>query len=831
MIRAFSSILAFAGLVWAQQPDFVRQVRPILAKHCFACHGAALQSNGLRLDNGADALRGGYSGPAILPGNSAKSRLIERVSSGKEGVRMPPAGPQLSAVEVATLRAWIDAGAAWPSETAAAPKAAQNPKSKHWAFQPVSNPAPPVVKNVKWVRNPIDAFVLAKLEKEDISPSPEAPKETLLRRLTLDLIGLPPTPQQVFEFLADTSESAYERAVDRLLATPQYGERWARPWLDLAHYADSDGYEKDQVRPYAWRWRNWVIDALNRDLPFDRFTIEQLAGDLLPNRTAEQWVATGFLRNTLTNREAGVDREEARFEQIVNRTNTVATTWLGLTMGCAQCHDHKYDPISQRDYYQLLAFFESADEQNIDAPMAGEIGPYLAALPEYTAKREALLQEFSVSELFSPWEAKMREAIDFPGRSPEWDFSLTSMKAMFDNAVKVLKRSATERTPRQQRELVDYFVFRTGSAPELDQNKITKFKELRAKLRALDEEFPSLTQAPVMVEDEAAPATCIRIKGDWRQKGISVPKNTPAVLPAIGTEGKPDRLALARWLVSNQNPLTARVQVNRSWQEFFGRGLVRTSEDFGTMGEKPSHPELLDWLASNFIEDWSLKRLHKTIVMSATYRQSSNARKELSTRDPENTLLARQARLRLPAELVRDAALSASGLLDTRIGGPSVRPPQPAGVAELGYGNSVKWVASKGKDRYRRGLYIHFQRTTPYPMLMNFDTPDSNVACTRRSRSNTPLQSLNLLNDEVFFEAANALAWRIENQAARSLTERLDTAFLFAVGRQPTESERRRLAQYHDEQARIFAKENSKLSPWVGVARVVLNLDEFITRE
>jgi hypothetical protein len=503
--------LAYALLVstaaFGQSAEFPRE---LLLKKCSGCHGAAMQQAGLRLDNAADALRGGYSGAVIVPGAAADSKLIQRVTSAKEGFRMPPAGPALTAAEVQTLRGWIESGAKTPAGSASAiPVAAR--KSTHWAFQPLRRPAVPVVKNTGWVRNPIDTFVLARLEKEGIQPSAEAPRETLLRRLSLDLTGLPPTPAETAAFAADTRLDAYERQVDRLLASPHYGERWARLWLDLAHYADSDGYEKDQVRPYAWRWRHWVIDALNHDLPFDQFTVEQLAGDLLPNRATEQWVATGFLRNTLTNREAGVDREEARFEQLVNRTNTVSTTWLGLTMGCSQCHDHKYDPISQKDYYQLLAFFDNADEEYIDAPLAGELGPYLAALGDYTKKREALLAEYSVPELFRQWEAKMREAIQHPGRSPEWDFSLTSMKAMFDNAVKILTRDAARRTSAQQRRLIDYFIYRTGTALGLDKAKTDRFKELREKLTKLDREFPALEQAPVMVEDPEAPQTRLRV--------------------------------------------------------------------------------------------------------------------------------------------------------------------------------------------------------------------------------------------------------------------------------------------------------------------------------
>jgi hypothetical protein len=815
-------------------PDFTKQVRPILQKNCYACHGPALQQSGLRLDAREEAMRGGYSGPAIVKGDSNASRLIQRVTAEKPPERMPPAGPGLKAEEIAVLRAWIDAGAVWPESAKAPPKADARPRSTHWAFQRVERPAPPAVKQSNWPRNPIDNFILARLEKEGVTPSPEAAKTTLLRRVSLDLTGLPPTPYEIEEFLGDTSPDAYERLVDRLLASPHYGERWARQWLDLAHYADSDGYEKDLPRPHAWRWRHWVINALNGDMPFDEFTRLQLAGDLLPGRTVEHHVATGFLRNTLTNREAGVDRDEARFEQIVSRTNTVSTAWLGLTMSCAQCHDHKYDPLSQKDYYSLFAFFNSVDEEDIDAPLPGEVGPYLQALPEWKRKRQALLEEYEVPELLQQWEAKMVEAIDHPGRSPEWDFSLTSMKAMFNNAVRVLKKGP-RRSEVEQFRLTNYFIQSPGVAPGLDKEKLARFKELREKLKQLDKSFPALSQAQVMVEDPEAPPTHIHIKGDWRQKGIPVARATPAVLPPLRANGEPTRLDLANWIVSRDNPLTARVWVNRAWQEFFGRGLVRTSEDFGTQGEQPSHPELLDWLAAEFMDSgWRMKHIHRLIVTSATYRQSSHARPELSQRDPENTLLARQSRLRLPAETLRDVALAASGLLDTRIGGRSVYPPQPEGVAQLGYGGN-EWPESTGPDRYRRGLYIFFQRTSPYPMLMNFDAPDSNFSCTRRPRSNTPLQSLNLLNDEVFYEAANALAWRVEREAPdNSFTGKLEYAFLLTLGRKPTDAERERLAAYYDQQSQIFAREangGQPLSAWLGVGRVLLNLDEFIVRE
>ncbi|MEZ5404185.1 MAG: PSD1 and planctomycete cytochrome C domain-containing protein [Bryobacteraceae bacterium] len=815
--------LLFAAVsLHAAAPDFARDVRPILQKRCFGCHGAAMQSNGLRLDNGPAALKGGYAGPAIVPGDAAASRIMHRITAAKAQERMPPGETPLPDAEIAVLREWIDDGAVYPAgETAASAKA----KPPHWAYQPIRRPELPAVRQQGWAKNGIDRFVLARLEKEGWTPSPEAARSTLLRRASLDLTGLPPTPEEAARFLADSSPDAYEHAVDRLLESPRYGEKWARHWLDLAHYADSDGYEKDLARPWAWRYRNWVIDALNRDMPFDEFTIEQLAGDELPDATVEQRVGTGFLRNTLTNREAGVDRGEARFEQLVNRTNTVGAVWLGMAVGCAQCHDHKYDPITQRDYYRLMAYFDRAEEKDIDAPLPGERGPYETAFPAYRAERTRLLEEYEVPAMMPVWESRLREAIDTPGKTPEWDFALTSMKAMFDGAVKVLQTPADRRDSRDQRRLVDYFVERNGPAIGLDKAKLDRLKELRKKLQALDRTLPHFTQAYTIADDPDAAPSHIRLRGNWDRMGVEVTPGAPAFLE--GRKTPATRLEFARWLVSPENPLTARVAVNRAWQEFFGKGLVRTSEDFGVMGEKPSHPGLLDWLASEFAANgWSMKRLHKSVVMSATYRQASRTRPGIQSKDPENTLLARQARLRLPAELVRDSALAAAGLLDPRVGGPSVKPPQPAGVAELGYGGANKWVAATGPDRYRRGLYIHFQRTTPYPMLMNFDSPDSNVTCSRRGRSNTSLQALNLMNDVVFHEAAKALADRLEKEAPAGVGERIDYAYRVTLGRAPAGKERERLAAFHDEQARL-----DPAAAWTAVSRVLLNLDEFVTRE
>ncbi|MBL8211437.1 MAG: PSD1 domain-containing protein [Bryobacterales bacterium] len=820
--RSLLALLAIPALSFAV--DFQKDIAPVLESRCHACHGAKQQMMNLRLDQAAGVAK-------------VKDHLIERITSTKAGHRMPPVGAPLTEPQVAAFKAWVAEGATVPATYR--PAAA---KAVLWSFQPVANPQPPVVKNSAWVRNPIDAFVLARLEKEGVTPSPEASKLTLLRRVTFDLTGLPPTPEQIRAFLADSRPDAYERLVDDLLRSPHYGERWARPWLDLAHYADSDGYEKDQVRSYAWRYRNWVIDAINADLPFDKFTIEQLAGDLLPNPNTEQLAATGFLRNTLTNREAGVDRAEARYDQLINRVQTVGTTWLGLTVGCAQCHDHKYDPISNKDFYRLFAFFDATDDREIEAPMPGEREAYLNVLPRYLALRGHIEQQYNVPALQARWETKMLAAMNEPGKDVEFDFWVTSMRAMVDHAERVLRTPVAQRTPYDARRLTDYFLSVIG--PEFNQDKDIKeaLTEARTRINELKADLPALTYAMAIEPKPDYKQSHMRIKGDWKAMGEPIAPGGFSALPPL--DGKADRLALARWLVSKDNPLTPRVTVNRSWQELFGKGLVRTSEDFGTQGEKPTHPELLDWLARRFMDDgWSQKKLHRLIVTSAAYRQASDTRKELAERDPDNTLLARQARLRLPAELIRDAALESAGLLKKTIGGPSIRPFQPAGVAELGYGNSVKWKQSEGDDVYRRGLYIHFQRTTPYPMLMNFDEPDSNVSCSRRRPSNTPLQSLNLLNDPVFFEASQALAKRILGTDATGFAPRLEKGYQFVLGRKPDTFETERLARYYDQQLGILKAEPAavaKLSPkdatpeaaaWVGVSRVLLNLDEFLTRE
>lgn len=819
-LGGFLAFASIAGCLDAAPVDFVRDIQPILQARCAMCHGAKMQMAGLRLDDRDAAMKGSARGPVIRPGNAAESELIVMVT-GAEGKFMPPSGAHLGEPQIALLKAWVEQGAHWPDaaktfDSSAAPKL--------WSLQPIRRPAPPAVSDASWPKNEIDRFVLARLEKEGIPPSPTAARATLIRRVSLDLTGLPPTPVEVEAFVHDQRPDAYERVVDRLLDSPHFGEKWARQWLDIAHYADSDGFEKDLVRPAAWRYRQWVIDAFNNDLPYDQFAIQQLAGDELPNANVETTVATGFLRQTLTNREAGTSRDQDRYDQLVDRTGTVGTAFLGLTVRCAQCHNHKYDPILIKDFYQIFAFFDRAREVYVDAPLPGEVGPYLEALPEYQAKRNALLAWANVDKLQADWEDHLRETILNPGKNLDWDFEVTQNRVMVDSFDALLKQPPNERVQRDRDRLTDYFVHNFGPINAKDKMTANRLKAAARAIDDIERQFPKLSEAMVVADDPTLRKTFTHPKGDYKNDGVEVQPDSPSFLPPMPSGRPRTRLEFARWLSTPENPLTARVAINRIWQALFGQGLVTTSEDFGTQGSKPSHPELLDWLASGFRDNgWRRKRVIREIVLSATYRQSSKARPELDSKDPENVLLARQSAIRLPAELIRDEALSVSGLLNPAVGGKSVRPPQPEGVAELGYAGNVKWVESKGMDRYRRGLYIHYQRMTPYPFLVNFDEPDSVLACTRRRASNTPLQALNLLNDPVFFESAKALAWRLDRESPADFNTRLDYAYELCFGRPPSSSERTRLETYFDSQPKNYA--------WTGVARILLNTDEFITRE
>jgi len=951
----------------------------------------------------------------IKPGDPSNSPLYQRIASPDKAVRMPLGGTPLPEETVTLIRTWIEQGAAGlPS--AGAPVTATG--AKHWAYIPPVRPAIPAVHNQAWVRNPIDAFILSRLEKEGLQPSHEASRETLIRRVSLDLIGIPPTPRETDEFLNDTRPDAYERLVERLLASPHYGERWAWPWLDLARYADTNGWEKDDRRS-VWKYRDWVIDALNRDLPFDEFTIEQVAGDLLPNATTEQKIATGFNRNTLFNEEGGVDKDEELWVNLVDRVNTTSTTWLGSTIGCAQCHNHKFDPFTQKEYYQLMAFFSNSDYKEKDYGDTSHkyIEPILRLpTPEQEVRRNELQTKIDLLETKlktqTPkldaeqrhWEARMRSleaswkplevtsarslagsklerqpdgswlvsgenpATDSyvievraarpesltairieglpdaslprggPGRDVYGNFSLTSVrveavsssgetepvaisqaksddghvkskkgKDKADKALWEVDESRDEkRLPRQlvlalgkrldrgsgvlritlvhasefsgqgmgrfrlsatntrapleavqvpaelrpvlaigpptrtAKQASDLSMAFRKVAPSLDAS--------RADLERLQDSLDSLGIVTTLVMGDRPTteklSTTIRIRGSFLSPGETVYAGTPAALNAW-PEGLPkNRLGLAKWLVSRDNPLTSRVAVNRFWEQYFGHGIVETSEDFGAQGGRPMHPELLDWLAVEFMDrGWSQKAIHRLIVTSATYRQDSHVTPELEQRDPYNRLLARGPRFTVEAEMVRDIVLSASGLLSPKIGGPSVFPFQPEGVWDMPY-NDDKWTISKGEDRYRRGLYTFIRRTSPFPSMTVFDAPSRETCTVRRLRTDTPLQALTTLNDPVFVEAAGALAKRVIDEAGPAPAGRAALAFRLCTGRQPKPDELNAIVQNYESQREGFRQhpelaarvagsgaKDADMAAWIMISNALLNLDETVTKE
>jgi hypothetical protein len=1023
------------GLLAADAPakpvDFNREVRPILSDYCFACHGPdeANRKAGLRFD-----IKEGAIGKVVIPGDPAKSRLFVRMSHENKARRMPPPafGRQPDDKQIALVKRWIEQGADWKT---------------HWAYDPPKRVEPPPVALKSWPKNTIDRFVLARLEKEGLKPSPEAAKTTLLRRLTLDLTGLPPTSAEIDAFLADKSPNAYEKQVDRLLAKPQYGERMAMMWLDLARYADTHGYHIDSHRD-MWPWREWVIRAFNNNLPFDRFTVEQIAGDLLPNPTKDQIIATGFNRNHMINYEGGAIPEEYLVEYVADRVETTSNVWMAMTMGCARCHDHKYDPIKQADFYRFFAFFNTVKEKGLDG-MAGNAEPLLP-LPDdgqkarlekvkaAIAAREAQLPEKKVDELLAKWEASqtidlagpvsLRNALqfhyDFEGNTLDTSGRYRHARVMggepgFSNsgvgrgidfngenthisvgpaelsgpftlafwmrfnqpkegtilrkpgaievwhekpvAIPRLRRAARihidlgngtaryrtkealifgelkhltivqdagiklfvdgkpfaldllasgpisqmqsaepieigakpsnrerfkgqmddlrlysrviseaeiaqlaihqpvppllsipkeKRTKPQKDALRDYFL--AHQSPAEMREAYLDLKQLRAAKVELDEEIPTTM---VMGEAEKPRDTFILARGDYRNAKDKVTPAVPSVLPPLPANSKVDRLALAKWLVDPSHPLTARVAVNRYWQMYFGLGLVKTSEDFGSQGEPPSHPELLDWLADEFVKSgWDVKAMQRLIVTSATYRQSSKVTPDLLERDPQNRLLARMSRYRLPAETVRDNALAIAGLLNPEIGGKSVYPYQPPGLwEELAYGDRFSaqtYTPSHGKDLYRRSMYWFWKRTVPPATLATFDAPDREKCTSRRAVTNTPLQALILLNDPTYLEAARALA----SQAILSSTDfgkRISTAFRAATGRAPNPRETRLLKDLITRQMEIYGKDTQaaedllkagespwdkrlkpvELAAWTTVASAILNMDEVITKE
>jgi hypothetical protein len=1011
----------------AQNVDFARDIQPIFANHCFQCHSSKKASGQLRLDTKALAMKGGISGAALIPGNSKESLLLRRILGTGGEARMPMAGPPLSPSQIDLIRRWIDLGANWPGDEP------DEQIKKHWAYVKPVRPKLPEVKNKSWVRNPIDSFILARLEKEKLSPSAEADRVTLLRRVYLDLTGLPPSPQEVDDFLADRSPEWYEKVVDRLLASSHFGERWARPWLDLARYADSHGYEKDRPRT-MWKYRDWVIDAINKDMPFDQFTIEQLAGDMMPKPSNDQLIATGFHRNTMLNQEGGVDDEEARWETIIDRVNTTATVWLGSTIACAQCHNHKYDPFSQKEYYKLFAFFDShqydllvmpgsegwviepelelptpeqaekrkemqADIKSLEAKLKtptpeldaarakwlddlrSEPGKWIALDPvEFKSDGGTKLEKLDDKSLLATGDHPVKETYSItaqlppsssrltalrlevmaderlshggPGRDPYGNFVLSGievfagsnrvtlanaaandsigrpdLKQLFSNDQKAAKGGwmidATRDEKRLTREIV--FTFAEPIRPEEGMNLTIKVSQIgrvvaqglgRVRLSVTGSDNPELIvslpvrfrtllelpadklshkqmqaitdqflQTTPMLKRERdrlrelrtgieklgivkaqiirerpsfeRPSTELRERGNYMTRGERVYAATPAVLHPWPGDAPYNRLGLAKWLASKDNPLTARVMVNRYWELIFGRGIVETSEDFGAQSSPPTHPELLDWLAVEFMQPerggvaWSMKRLIRLIVTSATYRQASAVTPALLERDPYNRLLARGPRFRLEAEMIRDSALAASGLLSRKIGGPPVYPLQPEGIWMNPYdGNNIKWTTSKGDDLYRRSLYTFIRRTAPYPMMTTFDATSREYCTVRRVRTNTPLQALNLLNDEAVFEMARALARRMMAEVSGGIDERLTFGFRLCLARRPGEKELRRLAELQRQQLEIYrsdiegakkvaqgvAAEQAKGDPaeiaaWTMVANVLLNLDEMLTKE
>ena len=1004
--------------------DFLREVRPILSDACFQCHGPdeATRMAKLRLDTKEGLV-------------SKASQIAARVTETRAARKMPPphAKVQLAEGQIATLKRWVDEGANW---------------QEHWSFVAPKAPAIPAVQMAKWPRTDIDRFVLARLEQEKLKPSFEADKPTLLRRLSFDLTGLPPTPQEIDSYLSDKNPGAYEKQVDRLLASPRFGEKMALHWLDLARYADTHGYHIDSHRD-MWPWRDWLIGAFNRNMPYDQFTVWQLAGDMLPNATREQMVASGFNRNHVINYEGGAIPEEYQTEYVIDRVEATSTTWLGLTVGCARCHDHKYDPIKQKDFYRLYAFFNNIEEKGLDG-QNGNAAPFLK-LPSITqdtlekemtqaiAAREKQLVAAKVPALMEEWEKTKLARIATPSREGllahyemEGNFNESSgtyrhgrflgipptandgpigQAALLDSSARIevpapenfnedkpfslafwfrggnklepmtilskkdtagfeigndevfsigdLRRGAhlliqltasngdvvrySSRTPfpyndfthftlnhkgkgeielmvngepielvlgSAKREIrfasaapflfakmigsfddmriynrplpkeeayqlavvepVRYLLFHSGikrnkaqlatlrdfylkyDASEEVQKLYARLNQLKAEKKELDEQIPSTM---VMKELEKPRDSFILNRGQYDQKAEKVDAATPGFLPPMPANLPRNRLGLAQWLTAKDHPLTSRVAVNRFWSMYFGNGLVKTVEDFGSQGEMPSHAELLDYLASSFVEsNWDVKKLQKQIVMSAVYRQSSNVTPELKERDPENRLLARMSRFRVQAELVRDNALAVSGLLNDEIGGRSVLPYQPPGLwEEVAYGaqfTAQRYEQSHGKDLYRRGMYSFWKRTLPPASLAIFDAPDREKCLARRATTNTPLQALALWNDVTYLEAARKLAERSLREAGPDATKRIRHMFRLATARYPNPQELKLLSSTTEAQlseykanpeaarkliqtgeSKVEAKDPVELATWMSIASAILNLDEVLTKE
>ena len=1015
----------------ASGADFGTEIEPIFREKCYGCHGEQQQLGQLRLDSRSVATDAGPSGPRIVPHDAKASAIYQRVAGLGEGNRMPMGG-QLSDPEIALIKAWIEAGAVWPDD-----RGSEAGLKQHWAFIPPSKPELPQLRNVRRAASPIDSFVLAKLESEGLKPSPRASKETLIRRLSLDLTGLPPSLEDTERYVNDRAPGAYGRLVESLLASPHYGERWGRIWLDAARYADSDGFEKDKPRQ-VWFYRDWVVDALNADMPYDRFVVEQIAGDLLPGATQKQRVATGFLRNSMINEEGGANPEQFRMEAMFDRMDAVGKAVLGLTVQCAQCHDHKFDPISQRDYYRMFAYINNShestqavftpDEEQRRGEILAGIREIEAALRERSLDWRERMADWERSEAASqpPWtvldthiklgsgekyevlpdksilaqgyaptrsvvtpEAQLEPGVirafrlellrdrRLPLGGPGRSFRGTAALTEFDVEVapasdtekwKTLKIAHATADVNPEMSILDAFlfpdkdkkrrilgdvgfavdgfamsawstdpgpgrrnvprkaVFQLAEPLEIEEPHLVKFNlsmnhggynsddnqslnlgryrlsftaaenavadplpahvrelvsssrqrtpedeatlfsywrttvpewaEANRKIEELWGKYPEGSSQLVLDERSAPRMTSVLQRGDFLRPTEQVQAGVPSFLHAL-VEGDdlPRRLAFAEWLVDRGSPTTARAIVNRLWQGHFGTGIVETSEDLGRQTADPSHPELLDWLAVELMESgWSLKHMHRLIVSSETYRQSSRVSPKLLEMDPNNRLLARGARFRVDGELVRDIALASSGLLTPQIGGAPVYPPAPEFLFQppVSYGPK-RWYTESGAQRYRRSLYAFRYRSVPYPVLDTFDTPTGNFACVKRDRSNTPLQALVTLNETVFMEAARELGRRTLWEGGANDSQRIDHAFKRVLARGPNESERSELKGLLDNQReRLQAGEldaaklafgelasepelddsqTTELAAWTAVSRVLLNLDETITRE
>jgi hypothetical protein len=796
-LLSLAALVTFATSAFAEEKiDFARDVLPILSDNCFKCHGPDEKSRkaDLRLDTKADALA--KDGP-IVPGKSADSRLIERIVSTDPDELMPPpkSNKKLKPEQIATLKKWIDQGAVW---------------GLHWSFTAPKRPEVPKLRNAQSaIRNPIDAFIFARLEKEGLKPSPQADKERLIRRVTLDLTGLPPTPEEVDAFLKDTDANAYEKVVDRLLTSKRFGERMAWDWLDAARYADSNGYQGDGERT-MWPWRDWVVKAYNDNLPFNEFTVWQLAGDLLPKPAREQILATGFNRNHMINGEGGRIAEENRIEYVFDQTETTATVWLGLTMTCSRCHDHKFDPITQKDYYSLFAYFNQTPVNGGGG--SGQTAPVLDfASPEQEQKKKDTQAAYDeLVKKIVPIEKKFRDTAATKDKDGNY---ASTLPALIESA---LRKGPNDRADQNYDELIKHY---KDKEPEY----VKLLGELRKARQVRDAANAAVAKVMVMADQPTPRETFILTRGDYSKKEGKVTANTPASLPPLPKGARLNRLALAQWIASKENPLTARVAVNRLWQMFFGIGLVKTSEDFGVQGERPVHPELLDWLAVEFQDPtprpppprgegaggwgpkpWDTKHIIRLIVTSATYRQSAKVTPELLERDPDNRLLARGPRSRMPSWMIRDQALAASGLMTSTFGGPPVKTYQPAGIWEEATFGNKRYVQDKGEALYRRSLYVFWRRIVGPTMF--FDVANRQTCSVKTTTTNTPLHALVTLNDTTYVEAARALA-QVAIEKNTTDAERLSFAFRRITARKPTDVEAIVLLNALEKQRKLFAND------------------------